>query len=134
MLHRWRVAGRKLDIISAILNRARKHESPALSLKRSRDDIRASSHETTQSSSPVSKRQREESQSPGSYQQTDNSLSLPLNTEELGRLSPYESFDYVFEFQPQHAHYQPQSHFISDATAPSVFGDYFLILFLSESS
>lgn len=49
-----------------------------------------------------------------SIQDTDNLFSLPIFTEELGRLPVYDSFDYEPRFQPNELHYPPRSYLDSD--------------------
>ncbi|KAJ7146454.1 fungal-specific transcription factor domain-containing protein [Mycena epipterygia] len=110
---RWRVAGRKCDIISAMLNLG-KYTSDAPSLKRPRDPdeippVSPAFINAPEEHGPLSV--AEEIQTLQlSVQETDHLFALPLHTEELGRLAVYDSFNYEFPFQPNDIHYQPQSH------------------------
>ncbi|KAJ7760114.1 fungal-specific transcription factor domain-containing protein [Mycena maculata] len=117
---RWRVAGRRCDIISAMLNMGKyKAGSPSPSLKRGRDsqDISPSSEvfleppegRPVAGSSRASKAHQRRSLE-SSMQEPSPLFSLPLHTEELGRLPIYDSFDYAFTFQSNDIPYQPQSH------------------------
>ncbi|KAF7337119.1 Fungal-trans domain-containing protein [Mycena venus] len=114
---RWRSAGRKWDIISALLNIG-KYTSDAQSLKRGRDmeEEPPSSDESEACHHPL---QGSKSSTPEllalerSIQETDHLFSLPLLTEELGRLPVYDSFDYEPTFQSNEDH-QPQSHLVSE--------------------
>ncbi|KAJ7292599.1 fungal-specific transcription factor domain-containing protein [Mycena rebaudengoi] len=123
---RWRVAGRKCDIISAMINLG-KYTSNGPSLKRSREveEDKESVQEgalsvfSSQASLPTMEQQTHEPQPP--IHQIGNLFSLPLHTDELGRLPAYDSFDYIFDIQTQEAHYQPQSHLYSDSTYASTF-------------
>ncbi|KAJ6541629.1 fungal-specific transcription factor domain-containing protein [Mycena capillaripes] len=111
---RWRVAGRKCDIISAMLNLG-KHTSNAHSLKHPREveDGPAPSNDpeldlpATTIIDP-SKSVAEQIQAlERSIQETDHLFSLPLHTEELGRLPVYDSFDYEFTFKSSDIQYPP---------------------------
>ncbi|KAJ6541623.1 fungal-specific transcription factor domain-containing protein [Mycena capillaripes] len=118
---RWRVAGRKCDIISAMLNLG-KHTSDAHSLKRSRDaeevsednDHRVSLDDDDCPESPAASSSTSVAQQiqalERSIQEMDHLSSLPLHTEELGRLPVYDSFDYEFTFKSNGAHYHDQPH------------------------
>lgn len=44
-----------------------------------------------------------------SIQETSHLFSLPLHTEELGRLPVYDSFDYALSFESGGIPHQPQS-------------------------
>ncbi|KAJ7466218.1 fungal-specific transcription factor domain-containing protein [Mycena galericulata] len=103
---RWRFAGRKGDIISALINMG-KSTAAAPSLKRPRDSqnvvpppdilIEPSEGRRVAGSSRMSmSRQMQELHL---ATQETSLFSLPLHTEELGRLPVYESFDYDFTFQ-----------------------------------
>ncbi|KAJ7469581.1 fungal-specific transcription factor domain-containing protein [Mycena latifolia] len=117
---RWRVAGRKCDIISALLNIG-KNTSDAPSLKRPRDTegVLASPDPSGVSFSPPEDRpvagmSRDMSITQQiealelSIGESDHLFSLPLHTEELGRLPIYDSFDYQFTFKHD-IQYQPQA-------------------------
>ncbi|KAJ6541626.1 fungal-specific transcription factor domain-containing protein [Mycena capillaripes] len=122
---RWRVAGRKCDIISAMLNLG-KHASAAHSVKRSRDAEEVQADNVQQVSL-----HRSESPAAGfstaaaqqiealerSIQETAHLFSLPLHTEELGRLPVYDSFDYEFTFKSGDIEYPPLD-FQYDVSAP----------------
>ncbi|KAF7347197.1 Fungal-trans domain-containing protein [Mycena venus] len=117
---RWRLAGRKCDIISAMLNIG-KYTSDAQSLKRPRDTLEdplypAASegfHHSPQGS--IAGSSMPEMLAPGrSIQETGHLSSLPLLSEELGRLPAYDSFDYAPTFQHNEIHYRPQSHLDSE--------------------
>ncbi|KAJ7146447.1 fungal-specific transcription factor domain-containing protein [Mycena epipterygia] len=116
---RWRVAGRRCDIISAMLNLG-KYTSDGPSLKRTRDP---EEHIPPPHVSQISLNEPEEYVTAGSMtvteklqalqlsiRETDHLFALPLHTEELGRLAVYDSFNYEFPFQPNDMHYQSQSH------------------------
>ncbi|KAJ7447187.1 fungal-specific transcription factor domain-containing protein [Mycena latifolia] len=120
---RWRVAGRKCDIISAMLNIG-KYTSDAPSLKRPRDmeervttspDVSEVSLGSSENR-PIAGTSRAMSVAQQikvlelSIQETEHLFSLPLHTEELGRLPIYDSFDYKFTFQSADVQYQPESH------------------------
>ncbi|KAJ6601088.1 fungal-specific transcription factor domain-containing protein [Mycena vulgaris] len=119
---RWRVAGRKCDVISAMLNIG-KFPSDAPSLKRPRDfgeetappDVPKGSPNLLEDR-PIAGSSRASSVAHQihalelSIQETEHLFSLPLHTEELGRLPIYDSFDYEFTFQSNNNQYQPQSH------------------------
>ncbi|KAJ7137355.1 fungal-specific transcription factor domain-containing protein [Mycena crocata] len=122
---RWKFAGRECDIISAMLD-VGKYTSEGPSLKRPRDAEGASSsastpdivldieHPTAGSSRATSEDVSVDEQIEAlerSIKETDHLFSLPLHTEELGRLPVYDSFNYDFGFQLENLHYQPQSHF-----------------------
>ncbi|KAJ7631681.1 fungal-specific transcription factor domain-containing protein [Mycena polygramma] len=111
---RWRVAGRKCDIISAMLNLG-KHTAAAQSLKRSRDaeeDMISNTPEpsldpgsdapTTDSSVSATEQLQALERS---IQETNHLFSLPLHTDELGRLPVYDSFHYEFTFAANDIHY-----------------------------
>ncbi|KAJ7479527.1 fungal-specific transcription factor domain-containing protein [Mycena latifolia] len=117
---RWRVAGRKCEIISALLNIG-KNTSDAPSLKRPRDtdgglpspDPSGVSF-TPPAERPVAGTSRvmfitqQIEALELSIRESDHLFSLPLHTEELGRLPIYDSFDYQFTFKHD-IQYQPQS-------------------------
>ncbi|KAJ6595543.1 fungal-specific transcription factor domain-containing protein [Mycena vulgaris] len=116
---RWRVAGRRCDIIPAMLNIS-KYTSEGPSLKRPRD----LGEGTTSPDVPqVSFTSLEEGPSRElsvtqqiralelSIRETEHLFSLPLSTEELVRLPIYDSFDYQFTLN-----HQPHS------DSPSAFG------------
>ncbi|KAJ7292602.1 fungal-specific transcription factor domain-containing protein [Mycena rebaudengoi] len=123
---RWRVAGRKCDIISAMLSLG-KYTANGPSLKRSRDvDPESPSHDSTlfgerppaPPGSNVLTIAQQIQELELSIQQTDNLFSLPLHTDELGRLPVYDSFDYNFNFPPadtQQQQYQTTAQVYSDA-------------------
>ncbi|KAJ7144802.1 fungal-specific transcription factor domain-containing protein [Mycena crocata] len=117
---RWRVAGRKCDIISAMLNLG-KYTSDGSSLKRPRDaeedslspvtsDLVLNKKRPIAGSSRAMSVDQQIQALERSIQETDHLFSLPLRTEELGRLPVYDSFDYDFGFEPENVQYQPQSH------------------------
>ncbi|KAJ7466202.1 fungal-specific transcription factor domain-containing protein [Mycena galericulata] len=103
---RWRVAGRKGDIISSLINMG-KSTAAAPSLKRPRDSqnsasppdifIEPSEGRRVAGSSRAS--MSREMQALHLANQETSLFSLPLHTEELGSLPVYESFDYDFTFQ-----------------------------------
>ncbi|KAJ6457379.1 fungal-specific transcription factor domain-containing protein [Mycena sanguinolenta] len=109
---RWRTAGRDCDIISAMLNIGKQ------SLKRPREveEITASSNVPDASrnlpkglTTPDSLAQQMQAlNSP--IPETDYLLSLPLLTEELGRLPIYNSFGYQPTFQLNELPYPAQSY------------------------
>ncbi|KAJ6541641.1 fungal-specific transcription factor domain-containing protein, partial [Mycena capillaripes] len=111
---RWRVAGRKCDIISAMLNLG-KHTSYAHSLKRPRemeDDPEPSNGPeldppATTTVGPSTSVAEQIQALERSIQETDHLFSLPLHTEELGRLPIYDSFDYEFTFKSSDIQYPP---------------------------
>ncbi|KAJ7083927.1 fungal-specific transcription factor domain-containing protein [Mycena crocata] len=117
---RWRVAGRRADILTAMLNIG-KYTSSTPSLKRPRDNVDAPISQPSPfpdapeprpiagSSRVMSPTQQIEALEL-SIQETDHLFSLPLHTDELGRLPIYNSFDYEFPAQSDNLHYQPQSH------------------------
>ncbi|KAJ7827197.1 hypothetical protein B0H13DRAFT_2120011 [Mycena leptocephala] len=112
---RWRVAGRKCDIIDALLHLG-KHTSNA-HLKRLRDeeDVSAPPNVPEISVHPAEVPITDSSDSVAhqmqalerSIEETGHLFSLPLHTEELGRLPVYDSFDYEFTFNSKDIHYQP---------------------------
>ncbi|KAJ7451669.1 fungal-specific transcription factor domain-containing protein [Mycena latifolia] len=120
---RWRVAGRKCDIISALLNIG-KYTSDGPSLKRPKDmaeGATASPHVSVISLDPFVDRPiagtsramsvaRQMEALEISIRETDHLFSLPLRTEELGRLPIYDSFDYQFTFRSDDIQCPPQSH------------------------
>ncbi|KAJ7631697.1 fungal-specific transcription factor domain-containing protein [Mycena polygramma] len=102
---RWRLAGRKSDIISALLDIG-KHTSDARSLKRPRDveednapDVSrgADTPPITPGSSISVEDQIQALER--SIEETSHLFSLPLHTEELGRLPVYDSFAYESTFK-----------------------------------
>ncbi|KAJ7239784.1 hypothetical protein B0H12DRAFT_1135698 [Mycena haematopus] len=105
---RWRAAGRDWDIISAMLNIGKQ------SLKRPREVIEIASSPNVPDAAlkfnlpeglaPGSSTQQMEELN-RSIQETDNLPSLPLFTEELGRLPVYHSFGYQPTFQSNEFHY-----------------------------
>ncbi|KAJ6601083.1 fungal-specific transcription factor domain-containing protein [Mycena vulgaris] len=116
---RWRVAGRKCDIISAMLNMG-KYTADVPSLKRPRDlaEVNTSpdASQAPLEERPIAGSSRVMSVTQQiqalelSIRETEHLFSLPLRTEELGRLPIYDSFDYQFTFQSSDIHYQPRSH------------------------
>ncbi|KAJ7089025.1 fungal-specific transcription factor domain-containing protein [Mycena crocata] len=123
---RWRVAGRKVDVLTAMLNTG-KHAASGPSLKRPRDahestppSITASQHfpETdTPDTRPIAGSSRVLSATQQiqalqlSIRETDHLFSLPLHTEELGSLPIYnDSFGYEGGTEADNLQYQPQSH------------------------
>jgi hypothetical protein len=120
---RWRVAGRKCDIIDALLHLG-KHTSNA-HLKRLRDeeDVSAPPNVPEISVHPAEVPITDSSDSVAhqmqalerSIEETGHLFSLPLHTEELGRLPVYDSFDYEFTFNSKDIHYQPHSYLDSDS-------------------
>lgn len=105
MVRRWRVAGRKRDIISALLNLG-KCASDAPSLKRPRDFqdaapspdvalLESSAGRPIAGSSRASLAQQRQALEL-SAQEPSHLFSLPLYTKELGRLPIYDSFEYAF--------------------------------------
>ncbi|KAJ7172800.1 fungal-specific transcription factor domain-containing protein [Mycena crocata] len=120
---RWRAAGRKCDIISALLTIGKFTSSSSLKRPRDGEDVIGLSPPSDASMdnradrpiagslrvlSVVQQIQALEL----SIQETDHLFSLPLHTEELGRLPIYTSFDYDLQasLQPDNMQYQPQSH------------------------
>ncbi|KAJ7045258.1 fungal-specific transcription factor domain-containing protein [Mycena alexandri] len=114
---RWRSAGRKCDIISAMLNIGKytaSIDTPSTKRARANDDADATavppssghSSDTTVSvgvvdsspaPEPISISVTQQMQAlERSFQETENLFSLPLRTDELGRLPIYDSFDYQF--------------------------------------
>ncbi|KAJ6570907.1 fungal-specific transcription factor domain-containing protein [Mycena vulgaris] len=126
---RWRVAGRKCDIISAMLNIG-KYTSDAPSLKRPRDieeeptsrdvSLNPLDDRPIAGSSRVMSTAQQIQALEISIQETEHLFSLPLHTEELGRLPIYDSFDYEFTFRSNDIQYQPQSHLDSQSGEASV--------------
>ncbi|KAJ7447184.1 hypothetical protein FB451DRAFT_1375679 [Mycena latifolia] len=121
---RWRIAGRQCDIISAMLNIGR-YTSDGPSLKRPRDleeeattspDVSEFSHDSPENR-PIAGTSRAMSVAQQlaalelSIQETDHLFSLPLHTDELGRLPIYDSFDYEFTFQPDSIQFRPDEAF-----------------------
>ncbi|KAJ7123989.1 fungal-specific transcription factor domain-containing protein [Mycena crocata] len=122
---RWRAAGRKSDIISALLNIG-KYASGSSSLKRSRDEDQIADprlvpthfsglspdERPVAGSSRVMSVDHQIRALELSLQETDHLFSLPLHTEELGRLPVYHSFEYDFRVgvQEDNTQYPPQSH------------------------
>ncbi|KAJ7146627.1 fungal-specific transcription factor domain-containing protein [Mycena epipterygia] len=112
---RWRIAGRKCDIISAMLNLGQYTASDAPSLKRSRDreeeipPVLPAFIDPPEERGPLSVAEQIQTLQL-SVQETEYLFALPIHTEELGRLAVYDSFNYEFHFQPNDIHYQPQSH------------------------
>ncbi|KAJ7690350.1 fungal-specific transcription factor domain-containing protein [Mycena rosella] len=119
---RWRVAGRKCDIISAMLNIG-KYTSDAPSLKRPRDmeEVEGPLNISASSSTPLEERSiagtsrvmsvdQQIQALELSIQETDHLFPLPLHTEELGCLPIYDSFDHSFTFQSNELQYQSQAH------------------------
>ncbi|KAJ6479244.1 fungal-specific transcription factor domain-containing protein [Mycena vitilis] len=107
---RWRVAGRKCDIITAMLNLG-KYTSGAYSLKRSlapEEDAAAALNNINTYTAPLDSSRPIAEQIEAlerSIQETDHLFSLPLHTEELGRLPVYDSFDYEFPIKPNDMRY-----------------------------
>ncbi|KAJ7696792.1 fungal-specific transcription factor domain-containing protein [Mycena rosella] len=128
---RSRVAGRRCDIISAMLNIG-KQTSDAPSLKRPRDMGEApdpSEDLTIPEASPEARPIAGTSRAALSVAQqiqalelsvreADQLFSLPLHTEELGRLPIYDSFDYNFTFQSSDIRSQLPSHMDSHYDQP----------------
>ncbi|KAJ7239801.1 fungal-specific transcription factor domain-containing protein [Mycena haematopus] len=108
---RWRAAGRDCDIISAMLNIGKQ------SLKRPREvteiapspDVLDVSFNLPEGLTPRSSTQQMQALN-RSKQETYNLLSLPLFTEELGRLPVYDSFGYQPTFQLNEFYYPPPSY------------------------
>ncbi|KAF7340946.1 Fungal-trans domain-containing protein [Mycena sanguinolenta] len=108
---RWRTAGRDCDIISAMLNIGKQ------SLKRPREVEEIPPAPDVSHTSPnlpdglttpdPSAQQMQALNRP--IPETDYLLSLPLLTEELGRLPVYNSFGYQPTFQPNESPYPTQS-------------------------
>ncbi|KAJ7360917.1 fungal-specific transcription factor domain-containing protein [Mycena albidolilacea] len=111
---RWRLAGRKCDIISTMLAVGKQ------SFKRSREVEEIPTSPTIddsldiKGSMPGHSARRLQLPEYRSIQDTDNLFSLPIFTEELGRLPVYDSFDYEPRFQPNELHYPPRSYLDSD--------------------
>ncbi|KAJ7847548.1 fungal-specific transcription factor domain-containing protein [Mycena leptocephala] len=102
---RWRLAGRKYDIISAMLNvgndlaslkRSSNVEVDALSPSVSQVAVKSPGENVAGPSSDLQTHELDCS--------TDHLFSLPLHTDELGRLPIYDPFHYEFTF-----HYQQDS-------------------------
>ncbi|KAJ7089032.1 fungal-specific transcription factor domain-containing protein [Mycena crocata] len=120
---RWRGAGRKGDIIAALLTIG-KYTSASFALKRPRDveeELQSSPsisdvHLSSIGERPIAGSSRAASMVQQiqalelSMQEPDPVFSLPLHTEELGRLPIYDSFDYDFSIPSDNIQYQPQSH------------------------
>ncbi|KAJ6541602.1 fungal-specific transcription factor domain-containing protein [Mycena capillaripes] len=114
---RWRLAGRKCDVISAMLNIG-KYTSGKGSSKRSRNtktevDPTPDALEVTlvpPDSDPTASADEQIQELERSMEETGNLFSLPLHTEELGRLPVYDSFDYEFIFKSHGANYHDQPH------------------------
>ncbi|KAJ6601051.1 hypothetical protein DFH09DRAFT_1126608 [Mycena vulgaris] len=116
---RWQVAGRKCDIISAMLNMG-KHTADAPSLKRPRDlaEVTTSSDapQVPLEERPIAGSSRAMSVTQQiqalelSIREMEHLFSLLLRTEELGRLPIYDSFDYQSTFQSSDIHYQSRSY------------------------
>ncbi|KAJ6479254.1 fungal-specific transcription factor domain-containing protein [Mycena vitilis] len=116
---RWRLAGRKSDIISALLDTG-KHTSDVRPFKRPRDteedDVDVSCESDTPGSEPPitpSSSTSVEDQIHAlerSIEETSHLFSLPLHTEELGRLPVYDSFDYEFTFKSSETQYPSRLH------------------------
>ncbi|KAJ7722563.1 fungal-specific transcription factor domain-containing protein [Mycena maculata] len=119
---RWRVAGRKCDIISALFNMGKHTPSlkrpDAPSLKRGRDLqeppdallVEPPEERPVAGSLGASSVSQQMQALELSIQSTSHLFSLPIHTEELGCLPVYDSFDYAFSFQSNDFPYQPQSH------------------------
>ncbi|KAJ7150041.1 fungal-specific transcription factor domain-containing protein [Mycena crocata] len=119
---RWRVAGRQVDIINAMLNMG-KYTSAEPGLKRPRREEAVVSSNAPEIHQP---RPREGRPIAGpsrvmsvtqqiqalelSIQETEHPFALPLRTEELGRLPVYESFGYQSGIAPGTTHFQPEFH------------------------
>jgi hypothetical protein len=131
---RWRVAGRNCDIIDALLNIGQSASNAHL--KRLRDDeddvsappnvpeisVHTAKVPITGSSTLVAQQMQELERS---IEETGHLFSLPLHTEELGRLPVYDSFHYEFTFNSNDIHYQPQSYLnppydVSDPIPPQL--------------
>ncbi|KAJ7862438.1 fungal-specific transcription factor domain-containing protein [Mycena leptocephala] len=131
---RWRIAGRNCDIIDALLNIGQSASNAHLKrLRDDEDDVSAppnfpeiSVHPAevpiTGSSTLVAQQMQELERS---IEETGHLFSLPLHTEELGRLPVYDSFHYEFTFNSNDIHYQPQSYLnppydVSDPIPPQL--------------
>ncbi|KAJ7089490.1 fungal-specific transcription factor domain-containing protein [Mycena crocata] len=121
---RWRFAGRECDIISAMLN-VGKYASDG-SLKRPRDveEVSTTANDVLDNELPIAgpstvmSVDQQLQALERSMQETDHLFSLPLHTEELGRLPVYDSFNYDFGFQLENLHYLPQSHLRDQGAVP----------------
>ncbi|KAJ6617464.1 fungal-specific transcription factor domain-containing protein [Mycena sp. CBHHK59/15] len=128
---RWRVAGRKCDIISAMLNLGKYTSDSSLKRARNAEEVTPSPIpsgsgtllDAPEQAWPMGDSTRvltiaqQIQELELSIQETDHLFSLPLHTEELGRLPIYDSFDYDFNFPTEDAHYQPQSHVYNEYAA-----------------
>ncbi|KAJ7116202.1 fungal-specific transcription factor domain-containing protein [Mycena crocata] len=127
---RWSVAGNKVDILTAMLNIGKYASRNSPSLKRPRDDtlgdITPESNDSQPLGDPSEPRPIAGSSRvmsiteqiealDVSIPEIDHLFSLPLNTEELGRLPIYDPFYPEFPTQSENLHYQPQSHWTDQA-------------------
>ncbi|KAJ7360937.1 fungal-specific transcription factor domain-containing protein [Mycena albidolilacea] len=117
---RWRVAGRKCDIISAMLNIG-KYTSHAHSLKREREVEEMSTPPDLEEflSRPEGSTPEQMTALGHPIQETDHLFSLPLLTVELGRLPVYDPFDYEPTFQPNE--FEPDPLYNVDSALDSIF-------------
>ncbi|KAJ6541557.1 fungal-specific transcription factor domain-containing protein [Mycena capillaripes] len=107
----WPLAGRKYDIISTMLS-VGKYISDAASLKRPHTERDASFPSVSKvvqippEGSPIAESSTASVAQPGlgPERSTDHLYSLPLRSDELGRLPIYDPFHYEFTF-----HYQPHT-------------------------
>ncbi|KAF8215711.1 fungal-specific transcription factor domain-containing protein [Mycena galopus ATCC 62051] len=124
---RWRAAGRDCDIISAMLNIGKQ------TLKRPReveeapnipDDPLDLTSITSSSTQQMQALNLNRSTQNTNYLETEYLLSLPLLTEELGRLPVYDSFGYQPMFQSNQLHYPPRSYLEDEPNLidPELFG------------
>ncbi|KAJ7185325.1 hypothetical protein C8R46DRAFT_981882 [Mycena filopes] len=146
VLRLWRSAGRKCDIITAMLNIGRYTATadPRSPPKRPREatpgpsssssnrvseppvvlTLNPPAHPHPEPTDPVSVSQQMQALE-RSFQETESLFSLPLSTDELGRLPIYDSFDYQFTFDPAADYAAPDLNFQrcdSDPPPPVLFG------------
>ncbi|KAJ6541604.1 fungal-specific transcription factor domain-containing protein [Mycena capillaripes] len=86
-------------------------ETPARHRNRRRPNTqRPGSHPRPPDSDPTASADEQIQELERSMEETGNLFSLPLHTEELGRLPVYDSFDYEFTFKSHGANYHDQPH------------------------
>ncbi|KAJ7083344.1 fungal-specific transcription factor domain-containing protein [Mycena belliarum] len=122
---RWRVAGRKCDIIDAMLNIGKYTSGPTLKRSRGPEEDAPSPPDVlvippASPTAPTERRIAGHTRAMSvaqqmqalelSIQETEHLFSLPLRSEELGRLPVYDSYDYEPALQPDHVPYEPRIH------------------------
>ncbi|KAK7063573.1 fungal-trans domain-containing protein [Favolaschia claudopus] len=126
---RWRLAGRKYDVLSAILKIGKE------SLSKMNEDDKDSTASTSASEESfsisasdtgASKRNLETWDSDA--RKTEHLRSLPILTEELGRLPVYHSFEYDSPYSSSERHYTPSRstawlHSNSELIQPNLFSN-----------